>query len=574
MAAVLTTLAWARRPTPGATPFAFAMAFVALATLNRLFFVTAPEDTLYFFARARIAALAFVPALSTIFVLAYVGHRRWSSPPRAWLFLIVPVAVTVLLFTYDQLFWSNWRVAIVGGVRNEILDQGPLWSINLLYAYTCFIATLGLLLRAILGSIHPLRSQTILLLIGWAIIMLTNMPFAIASLGRYIPNLTNISFVVGGVLFLVALQRQGFLDRVPLALQTVYQSMQDGVVVFDTKHRIMAMNPTAERYFKRTTEEIVGKSADETRLIHPDVLARLSAPEAAAQVEVTQDERTVEFDISHIIDRGEPAGHIIVMRDITERKQAQATAMTLTLEQERIRLLAGVVRDTSRELRAPLTTINTAVFMVQRATTAQERKERLAQIETQATYMTQIVDSLQLLADLDMRSSLRLSEFSIRDWLETLPDTVRELIERRKHKLVRDFDRTQQATITGDFYLLRAAIQQLLHNAALYTPSGGTITLKASQANGSIEVTVSDTGIGISPDALEAIFERFTKLDPTNATAGRGAGIGLSIVKKVVELHGGSVSASSEAGRGSAFTIRLPLQATIHPGLIGDTSAS
>ena len=74
---------------------------------------------------------------------------------------------------------------------------------------------------------------------------LSNMPFTIATLGRYIPNLTNAGFVVGGFFFLVALRRQGFLERVPLALQTVYQSMQDGVIVFDAARRIASVNPTA-----------------------------------------------------------------------------------------------------------------------------------------------------------------------------------------------------------------------------------------------------------------------------------------------------------------------------------------
>jgi signal transduction histidine kinase len=153
-----------------------------------------------------------------------------------------------------------------------------------------------------------------------------------------------------------------------------------------------------------------------------------------------------------------------------------------------------------------------------------------------------------------------LSEFAVKDWLETLPNAVRELIERRGHRLVREFDRENPLIICGDFYLLRAALQQLLHNAAIYTPVGGTITVRAQRTEGNVEITVIDTGVGMSPEALEAIFTRFPKLNKQRTGSGTGAGVGLSIVKKVIELHGGSISASSTPGKGSAFTIWLPLQ--------------
>jgi PAS domain S-box-containing protein len=569
MAAVLATFAWSRRGTPGAVPFALAMLFVMLASASRIVFSIAPETHLYTLARLRLVALGFVPPFALIFVLAYVGHRRWAQPSRAWILLVVPLVLGIGFWTHDQLFWTDWHVSDVGGARNEVMQYGPLWRVNLLYAYGCFIVTFGLLLRALLTAIRPLRSQTMLLIVGWGIVVLSNMPFAIASLGRVVPNLTNLGFVIGGCFFLTALRRQGFLDRIPMALQTVYQQMQDGVAVFDAKRRVVALNPTAERFFGCESAHAVGRPAEQILGRQSGLLADIDGLPGARNTEVVHDDRVYDFSSSPILSEGEPNGHILVIRDITSRKMAEQRSLELALEHERVRLMAAIIRDTSQELRAPLTSINAALFQAQRTTSAHERRDRLAQIEESTAHMTQMIDSLQLLADLDMRTQLSLSEFTVRDWLETLPNAVRELIDRRGHRLLRDFDRDNPIGIHGDFYLLRAALQQLIHNAALYTPAGGTIVVKALRRDGNVEVTVSDTGVGIALDALDAIFLRFTKLHNTHGGGadGSGAGVGLSIVKKVVELHGGSVSAASTPGKGSAFTIRLPLKAVASPGL-------
>jgi PAS domain S-box-containing protein len=560
MAAVLATLAWSRRNTPGAVPFALAMCAILIATMCRILFSVGAVETVYFWSRLRLVALMYVPAFAMMFVLAYVGHRKWARFPRAWLFLIVPILLSLAIWTHDHWFWTGWSISEVTGTRSEVFAPGLLWRVNLLYSYGCFIALIGLLVRSMMISIQPVRSQTLLLSLGWTVMFVSNMPFAVASLGRYIPNLTNAGFVLGGFFFLTALRRQGFLERVPLALQTVYHSMQDGVIVFDATRRIASVNPTAERILGQSADELIGKPAREAFAHRPDLVERFRGLATTSNQEVEHAGAVYDFSVSPIVENGEPSGHVLVIRDITARKKAEHHAVELAVEHERMRLLAGVIRDTSQELRAPLTAINAAVFQAQRTTSPQDRKDRLAQIEMSTAHMLQIIESLQLLADLDVRTQLNLSEFAVKDWLETLPNAVRELIERRGHRLVREFDRENPLMISGDFYLLRAALQQLLHNAAIYTPVGGTITVRAQRTEGNVEITVIDTGVGMSPEALEAIFTRFPKLNKQRTGSGTGAGVGLSIVKKVIELHGGSISASSTPGKGSAFTIWLPLQ--------------
>jgi signal transduction histidine kinase len=119
---------------------------------------------------------------------------------------------------------------------------------------------------------------------------------------------------------------------------------------------------------------------------------------------------------------------------------------------------------------------------------------------------------------------------------------------------------TVPVVIQGDPHRLGQVFSNLLSNSAKYTDPGGTITLTLDCQGGEAEVSVRDTGIGIPPHALEQVFEMFSQVRPDDARSEGGLGIGLSLVRTLTQLHGGSVSASSEGpGTGSVFTVRLPV---------------
>ena len=159
LAAILATLAWSRRTTPGAVPFALAMVAVMTASMSRIVFSVGAVEMAYFWARLRIVALLFVPAFALMFVLAYVGRRKWARFPRAWAFLVVPILLSFAIWTHDHWFWTDWHISEVTNTRSEVFTTGLLWGVNLLYAYSCFIVLLGLLVKSPL--LEQLRSLTL-----------------------------------------------------------------------------------------------------------------------------------------------------------------------------------------------------------------------------------------------------------------------------------------------------------------------------------------------------------------------------------------------------------------------------
>jgi two-component system phosphate regulon sensor histidine kinase PhoR len=106
---------------------------------------------------------------------------------------------------------------------------------------------------------------------------------------------------------------------------------------------------------------------------------------------------------------------------------------------------------------------------------------------------------------------------------------------------------------------MHQVIFNLVDNAVRFTPEGGAVRIMAERRNGSIEVRVADTGVGIPPEALPRLFERFYRVDPARSRDGGGTGIGLAIARSVVEAHGGTIRAESEPGKGSTFTFDVPI---------------
>ena len=162
--------------------------------------------------------------------------------------------------------------------------------------------------------------------------------------------------------------------------------------------------------------------------------------------------------------------------------------------------------------------------------------------------------------------ALRREKLTLTDVLASAVETSRPLIEAQAHQLVIDVRTTDPVTVDGDPQRLAQIFSNLLSNSAKYTDPGGTITLRLECRGAQAVVSVHDTGIGIPPSALEQVFEMFSQVQPDDARSRGGLGIGLSLVRTLTQLHGGSVSASSQGpGSGSVFTVRLPVVQMLLP---------
>jgi signal transduction histidine kinase len=217
----------------------------------------------------------------------------------------------------------------------------------------------------------------------------------------------------------------------------------------------------------------------------------------------------------------------------------------------------------AHELRNPLAPIRNAVYLMKlkQLPDAQLALSRDI-IERQLAQLTRLVDDLLDVSRITRgQITLTRTVISLGEIVARAVETVEPAIQASQHRLEVEVS-DPALLIHGDGMRLTQALGNLLANAAKYTENGGSISLRAGQRADQVQIAVRDSGIGIPPEALPRIFDLFTQLDQRVGLAQSGLGIGLALVRRLVEMHGGSVAAHSEGpGRGSEFLIRLPLSA-------------
>ncbi|NEO85985.1 MAG: sensor histidine kinase [Spirulina sp. SIO3F2] len=216
--------------------------------------------------------------------------------------------------------------------------------------------------------------------------------------------------------------------------------------------------------------------------------------------------------------------------------------------------------DASHELRNPLTAIQASVAVMQNhPERIDERDEaKLEAIATASSQMRELVEDLLLLARMDHHAPNRSMwrDIPLDELLEDLVDLVRDRADQAKVQLTESF---KSLTVQGDADQLKRLFLNLISNAVQYTPAGGSVAVDLEVMTNTAVVQVKDTGIGIAPEHLTKVFERFWRADPARQADAGGTGLGLAISLAIAQRHGGKITVTSEVGTGSCFEVCLPL---------------
>ncbi len=213
------------------------------------------------------------------------------------------------------------------------------------------------------------------------------------------------------------------------------------------------------------------------------------------------------------------------------------------------------VADASHELRSPLTVIRGNLDLLKRNLDEAERQESLRALEAETARMAKIVNHLLLLTEIDSGQLKQQKIVPLKEILKGEVERARLLAGNRKI-IIR---RSEDLTVRGDAQSLKQLLGNLIDNAIRYTPEDGTIAISLFRDGDWACFEVGDTGIGIAPEHLPHIFDRFYRVDMARSRSRGGAGLGLALVKEITERHGGKVKVTSEPGKGSIFTVWLKL---------------
>jgi len=364
----------------------------------------------------------------------------------------------------------------------------------------------------------------------------------------------------------------------------IINSAMDAIITVDEAHDITMFNPAAERLFDCRADDAVGTPL--ARFIPAAIRnAREKGPVTARRTNGA--EFPVEATISQITVAGE---HLFtaIIRDVTERERAERDReQLLTSERaartdaERASLLKDEFLTTlSHELRTPLTailgwaqilrrrrTVPSAAVSPSSAVGAAPEKPQdfelgISTIERNARHQAQLIDDLLDMSGISAgRIRLDVQPTDLISVIDGAIDTVRPAADAKDIRVTKVLD-PKATTVTGDPGRLRQVVWNLLTNAVKFTPKGGQISVTLRRVNSSIELSVSDSGIGIQPEFLPHVFERFRQADSSIRRRHGGLGLGLSIVRNLLEMHGSTIHAESEGeGQGTTFVVRFPLVA-------------
>ena len=345
--------------------------------------------------------------------------------------------------------------------------------------------------------------------------------------------------------------------------QAILESIADGVVVGDPQGKIIMVNAAAERIFGRPQRELLGLTIRE---FYPYLKGENKGRQnpvvrrngGGSPTVFEQNGRVIEGSLAPVLGDGEsPAGYVAVFRDVTREVQAERAKSEFT-------------STISHELRTPLTSIKGYTDLLASGMAGEispQQKTFLCTIRTNVERMVELVNDLISISELGGAVELQRE-------LMDVSQVVREAVEawtsraaERKITVTAELS-SSLPLVEADPFRLRQIMDHLLSNACKFTYPGGGVSVRVGLSRDgvgaggqgcSLLISVADTGVGIAASDRERVFERFYRADnPLQVEAG-GAGVGLAIVKSLVEAHGGRVWVESEVGKGSVFSFLLPV---------------
>jgi PAS domain S-box-containing protein len=367
------------------------------------------------------------------------------------------------------------------------------------------------------------------------------------------------------------------LHRSQQEFKALIENTPDLVMRMDREYRYVYVNPEVERLTGMSAEAFTGKTSAEVG--QPEELCRLWN-ETLRKVFETGQKQEIEYRsltadglrtyqsraVPEFDKEGSPRYALVVIRDITELRQAEEKRAQLIREQaaraqaeESNRMKDEFLAIISHELRTPLTAILGWVRLLRNQKFDEKKIARgLETIERNAQLQAQLVNNILDISDIikgKMLPNARPTDLA--EAINAAMETVRLAADAKSISLISALD-CSVGPVLGDGERLQQVVWNLLSNAIKFTPSGGRVEVSLSRAGSCAQIQVSDTGCGISLEFY--VFELFCQADSSNTRYYGGLGLGLAIVRRLVEFHGGSVCASSPGiGQGATFTVSLPL---------------
>ncbi len=561
---------WRYRYDPTMKATSITLFLYSLWPLAHIFDVTTADLALkIFLMKARLIPTNF-GALGWLAIAAYfTNQRQWLSRKRLIGLAIIPIVTSLLLITGpDTLVRFDYHVNLNGPFPILEWQNGPVMNLYVLINDLTFCIGGFLLWRSQRRVTYPFNRQ--IAVIGTAVFFpfMTELLFQLGLSPLPDFNLTPVVLGVTGLLLTWGILGYNLVDIAPIARNVVIENLSDGVLVLNAKMIVVDVNPAAQRILNRSREQIIRQPFD--KLLQMPGSTDLAGPQidqrAEIHLEIDQTPRHYEIQSTPLVDRrSDLLGRIITLRDISDRKQIEADLRKQAEElNARNTELDAFAHTVAHDLKSPVSTIiGFSELLLSKDymdLPREDMQQAIANISKSAHKLDRIIEELMLLTGV-RQQTVSLVPINLGETVAEAMRNLSTLIQKTGAQIyIRDQSAWPQAL--GHAPWIEEVWVNYLSNAMKYGGQPPVIELGVNlHTHDRVRCWVRDNGNGLTPADYNRLFTPFTRLDQIRAG---GHGLGLSIVKRIMEKVGGDVGVESTIGNGSTFYFVLPIDTSNH----------
>jgi signal transduction histidine kinase len=563
---VMCYLSWKRRELPIAISYGLAVLTGAFYTFGYAFEIVSDTlEQIRFWLRIEYIGIPFGPVLWFIMVLQYTGRQSFVRKRMVALLMVIPILTCVAHYTneWHHLFYKSMTMNESEGLPLVFLVKGPLYKVHVAYSYILVVIGMGLLIQMYRKAKPHIKKQIALMMIGscgpygFTLIYLSGI--------FYMPiDLSPFGFVFSGVFYMWGIYQFNMLRLAPLALQKVFESMQDAVIVFDLDNCLTSFNQSANRVIEGLHKKRIGQPAVQVFVHYPVLLERImQEPSSKSKVQISgqADEPFYNVHMSFVSDNNQkPVGKMLLLSDVTETVRSEERLLDNARQLSELNTFKDKMFNVvAHDIRDPLAVlINLMELMEDEMQACGEDHEEIVhemgqQIQNTFTLVESLLDWFR-----SQRGGMVFNPVE-RDLAYAVQTNLRLLLVRSEGKHIQVISEIPKGTfVYADKEMLDLIIRNLLSNAIKFTDSGGSIRLKADRRDDKMIVSVSDTGEGLSSDQAKTLLQEAYPISSAGTAGERGVGLGLTLCREFVRFNGGEIWFESTPAQGSTFYFSIP----------------
>jgi len=543
--------------------FGFMMLGVAIWALSYGFELSSTSlEHMLFWIDLEYLGIAFIPAFWLLFLLKFTGKDQWLNTRNFLIVIALPIITLLMVWTnkYHHLHYKSVSVDSSGPFPLLSIETGPWYIIHTIYFYLLLMWGVILLVDKYRKSDQVFKRQNLSILIALFIPWIANILYLLGFRPLGHVDGTPFAFIITTLFISIGLVRFRLMDIIPIARDKVIESMNEGLVVIDSKDRIIDWNQGFRKILSIEDKKIIGKGLDYYLKGQAELNDLIKSRKGGRiQIKFEESRMILEASLKPLFENEHVySGLIILFRDVSERvaienKLRSQSEQLLGMNKLKDRLFSIIAHD----LRGPLINLNDIIKMLNEGMiTEEEFKTFIPQFSKNIGYTTSLLENLLYWSKSQLQGEVvKPVYFNLKELTVNTLNLYENIIKEKEIEIQNNTKLS--CKIYADKDMIQLVIRNLVSNAIKFSNRGGLIKLSSITEGNFSKVCIEDSGVGIASKDQKKLFEMetFTTRGTDNE---QGTGLGLLLCKDFIEKNGGNIWVESELTKGSKFCILIP----------------